>query len=64
MRELLLRSIIGVSTFLVVYLLAAFVKVSFDFSLWSEECRAVVAIFGGALGLASSTFPGHNFKKK
>ena len=64
MRELLLRSIIGVSTFLVVYLLVAFVKLSFDFSSWNEEGRFVVALFGGALGLASSTFPGYNFKKK
>jgi hypothetical protein len=64
MKELLIRSIIGISTFLIVYLLTVFVKLSFDFSKWSEETRFFFVIFGTAFAVIASTCPLYNFKEK
>ena len=63
MKETALRFSIALSVFAIMYLLTAFVEVTFDISKWHEFARFVTALCGGGFGLAAATFP-YDFKKK
>ena len=63
MKETALRFSIALSVFAIMYLLTAFVEVTFDISKWHEVSRFITALCGGGFGLAAFTFP-YNFKDK
>lgn len=57
MRNITVRLLIGLSVLFTFYLLFSFVKLTFDFTKWSEECRMLFALVGGLLSLMAATAP-------
>jgi len=51
------RLIIFITALFFAYLCGAFYSLHFDISLWTEETRASVLIFGVAFGIAVASFP-------
>ena len=62
MSEIIVRSIIGFLILVFVYLVVSFIKLSFNFFLWSEEARFGCALFGTALAVFIAIIP-YEFKR-
>lgn len=63
-KELFYRVLIGLISFLSVYLVGCFVKISFDITEWDEFTRGFVGIFGLLIGIILATCPLFDFKNK
>lgn len=63
MKHIIYRMLIAILAFSFAYLLGSFSEVSFDISMWDEQTRFMVALFGGLLAIAFATFPNYNFEE-
>ena len=57
MRNILIRLSIGLTVFSIIYLLVSFVKLTLDFTQWSEISRFGFVLCGGIISLALSIAP-------
>ncbi len=57
MRNIIIRLSIGLISFSIIYLMISFVRLTIDFTQWSEEARFGFIIFGGFISLFSATAP-------
>lgn len=51
MKTLITSTLSGILSFLIFYLLGAFVQASFDISIWSIDARILVGILGGSISI-------------
>ena len=51
MKNTITSILAGLVTFLLFYLLGAFVELSFDISKWAEGARVIVGAIGGTLSI-------------
>lgn len=47
---------VGLATFLIAYLLGAFVAISFDITQWDGTVRGMVAVLGGGFSLLAAVW--------
>jgi hypothetical protein len=64
MKNILTRVLIGLTTFLIIYLLISFVKLTLNFTQWNEEARFAFILFGSLISLFISTAPYEIYKKE
>jgi hypothetical protein len=57
MKNIIARFLIGLSVLIIMYLIVSFVKLTFDFTNWSEGTRFFLSVFGTVLALFVALAP-------
>lgn len=61
MKKLVFRLLLGLLTFLLLYLIGAFTEASLNIKEWSDVSRQVIGLIGAVSAFAVITFPNYEF---